>query len=162
MTIFVDKNTILKLLALFCLFSLFNCGGSRNYKEEFLYDKVGFTGDRRPVKSVYESNAAGRDNKIQSLEPDANYYQGGYNYAPAPVRQVNTYGGSRFYSNPYAIPAAQVPQDQIPQGYYPGGYNNYRVYDADGFYVPPNSYRYIEKRDNTTEHFNNPSCDFGC
>lgn len=89
-------------------------------------------------------------------EPDNYYYQapgvrsGGYQqqYAPPVVVQPQYYyqppvvqpyvppsyqaPGSRFYSNPYAIPPA----------------NSYQRYDIDQYYVPPTRYRNIERQQN--------------
>jgi len=120
----------MKIIVFCCLFAVCSCWGTRNYEPQYLYNKVGFRPDRRPVTSNIESN------EIHSIAPDRNYYNG-YNVNSRSLGRV--VGGSRFYKNPYAIPAAQPPQN------YPGSYN---VYDADRFYVPPNSYRYIEKPGN--------------
>ena len=148
----------MRIILFLCLLFVFSCG-TRNYDEQYLYDKVGFKGDRRPVTSSIGSKT------IHSIAPTRqdpinNYHRGGYNQGyNQPV------GGSRFYSNPYAIPPAQIPPTQIPhpQQGYQGGYNNYKVYDADRFYVPPNSYRYIEKPvQQRPSQFGTPSCDFGC
>lgn len=118
----------MRIIYFLCLFALCSCWGTRNYKEEYLYNKVGFIPSRRPVITNRESH------KINSIAPTINYYSG-YN-----VPENNSgVGGSRFYNDPYSIPASQIPQS------YQGNYNNYKVYDADRFYVPPNSYRYIEK-----------------
>ena len=64
----------------------------------------------------------------QGNYPQGNYPQGNYQYPPAQQYgspyQVNSAPGSRYYSNPYAIPASP---------YYP-------QYDADQYYVPPAYY----------------------
>lgn len=150
MVLFFGKNSVVNISLLFCVLFVSSCWGTRDYDKKYLYDQVGFKGQNRPVRSNYESNRdSQKTNKINSIAPQGSYY---YDYgtpsqpqAPAPRRAINTFngGGSRFYSNPYAIPAAQV-----PQGYYSNSYPGYRVYDADRFYVPPNSYRYIEKDNN--------------
>lgn len=118
----------MRIILFLCLFLLCGCWGTRGLEEQYLYDKVGFKGNRRPVTNNYESK------KIHSVVPDRRNYYNGYNGAPPMV------GGSRFYVNPYAIPAAQPVTGYSHQGYYP-----YRAYDADRYYVAPNSYRYIEK-----------------
>lgn len=140
----------MKVILFLCLFAVTSCWGTRNYEDQYLYDKVGFKANRRPVTSNRESN------KIHSIAPNRNYYDG---YNRAPIYPGAVRGGSRFYANPYAIPPAQIPQGQE----YQGGYSGYKVYDADRFYVPPNSYRYIEKPDEPNNTgFEEDSCSFGC
>lgn len=109
-------------------------------KNPYLYDRAGFDPDARPV-------VAPNPNAVNTRAPD--YYQGGqqvpYQYQqqpygqhyqqqqyqqpqyvqPAPYAQQYQ-GGSRYYSNPYAIPPAN--------NYYP------QRYDGDQYYVPPTYY----------------------
>lgn len=118
----------MRIILFLCLFLLCGCWGTRGLEEQYLYDKVGFRGNRRPVINNFESN------KINSLAPDRINYYNGYNGSSPMV------GGSRFYVNPYAIPAEQIPAGYSGRGYYP-----YKAYDDDRYYVAPNSYRYIEK-----------------
>lgn len=96
--------------------------GSRNYKEQYLYDKVGFSAGRRPVN-------VDQNKKIKKTNPIPNYY---YKY-----NSEYSYPGSKYYSNPYNIPPAKLPQQS--------GYQPRPVYDADQYYVLPNSYKYIER-----------------
>lgn len=130
------KVNVNRCKALILLLVAASCGG-----DPYLYDRTGFDQDARPV-------VAPNPRAPNSVPPD--YYQhqqqyGGYqqvppqNYAPyppayhqpiypqpAPVyQQYPQGGGSRYYSNPYAIPPA-------------AGY--YQRYDVDQYYVPPTYY----------------------
>ncbi len=75
-----------------------------------------------------QGNYPPQGNYPQANYPQGNYPQGNYQYPPAQQYgspyQVNSAPGSRYYSNPYAIPASP---------YYP-------QYDADQYYVPPAYY----------------------
>jgi hypothetical protein len=177
MDVYRIKYIIIKLALLLAIFIVSSCWGTKDYDKKYLYDQVGFKGNDRPIRTNYQSNQDSQKvNKRNTIPPEQNYYYGYGSVPPSmpavapvqirpqastPQRAVSTFngGGSRFYSNPYAIPAAQV-----PQGYYPNAYAGYTVYDADRFYVPPNSYRYIEKSNNprNTQEFNGDACNFGC
>ena len=141
-----QKNAILiiinfqRFVALAFLCLLFNCKS-----DPYLYDKAGFDSGTRPVVEKPNPSAPGhiapdyyyRQPQVYSspqgyTSPPASYYQQQQQYqAPAPYYQppqqyqqqpyYTPQGGSRFYSNPYAIP---------PSNYYPN-------YDADQYYVPP-------------------------
>ncbi len=132
----------------FCLSCLFfNCTS-----EPFLYDKTGFEkGDRpnisdpeAPVKIApdyyyrqpnYAQQGAPNpySQQFQAMPYQQPYYNPqppqAYYYPPMPAyNPYGNYGGSRFYSNPYAI----IPPNQYPN------------YDADQYYVPPASHNNIE------------------
>ena len=141
-----QKNAILitvnfqRFVALAFLCLLFNCKS-----DPYLYDKAGFDSGTRPVVEKPNPSAPNhiapdyyyRQPQTYSspqgyTSPPASYYQQQQQYqGPAPYYQppqqyqqqpyYTPKGGSRFYSNPYAIPASN---------YYPN-------YDADQYYVPP-------------------------
>lgn len=118
-----------------CLIAISSCS-----KQIYLYDQVGFEEGRRPNESVTGSNSGGPvPNGYYRTAPTAPYQQN--NYAPYPPQQYQQpyqqpayqppyqppyqpVPASRFYSNPYAIPASPYPS----------------TYDADQYYVPPNQY----------------------
>lgn len=117
--------------------------------EEHLYDKVGFDPGAAPNAAQYGNP------RINRTAPDY-YYRAaptvpqGYNapqqyYAPPPayaypqqqqpyVPQYQQVPASRYYSNPYEIPAA-------PYGYQ-------QAYDADQYYTPPSAYYGAEPTQN--------------
>ena len=125
-------------LAFLCL--LFNC-----QSDPYLYDKAGFDSGARPAVAKLNPNSPSRiapdyyyrqpqaySSPQASYQQPASYYPQQQQYqVPAPYYQppqqyqqqpyYAPQGGSRFYSNPYAIPASN---------YYPN-------YDADQYYVPP-------------------------
>jgi hypothetical protein len=135
-----------RFVALAFLGLLFNC-----QSDPYLYDKVGFDSGTRPVAEKPNPSAPGHIapdyyyrqtqqaySSPQGYAPQSSYQQPASYYpqqqqyqAPAPYYQTpqqyqqqpyyGPQGGSRFYSNPYAIP---------PSNYYPN-------YDADQYYVPP-------------------------
>ena len=102
-------------------------------KDPYLYDRPGFDADSRPVV-LPNANAPSR------MPPDYYSQQPAYYNAPAPYYQQNqpqpayrgspsAYApqqgyGSRYYSNPYAMPQ---------QGGSP-------YYDGDQYYIPPTYY----------------------
>ncbi len=140
-------------LIIFCLF-LLACSCS---SEPFLYDKPGFDAGTRPneknpdspvtiAPDYYYRQPSYNQQNYTSQQPvqyqqQMPYQQPQYYYPQQPVYYhpyppvmapgYNNYGntgGSRFYSNPYAIPAsAQYPN-----------------YDADQYYVPPTYYQNVE------------------
>ena len=135
-------------LLLFALFGVLLSGCSHDkYDNETLYNSVGFEPGSAPVldpRAKYSSDYYYRQAQIgngqmgngqmggaqpmmyQGQMPSAQYqapYPAQY-YPPSyssPPYQVYPNAGSRFYSNPYAIP---------PSPYY-------QQYDADQYYVPP-------------------------
>lgn len=112
----------IKLITIIFLFALTAC-----YKDDpYLYDRVGFDQDGRPV-------VAPNPNAPVRVTPDYYYRQPTYPsyYQAQPYRQnayQGDYGGSRYYSNPYAMPPQQ----------------NYPYYDGDQYYVPPTYYNNAE------------------
>jgi hypothetical protein len=133
---FSVQKIFLKFFAAGILLVIFSCRS-----EPYLYDKPGFDEGNSPQKQ-YRQNPDGPSR----VAPDYYYRQQQYppqGYAPPPQQPYyyqpqqqpyppQGYGqpypqgapGSRFYSNPYAIP----PSPQYPQ------------YDTDQYYVPPTSY----------------------
>lgn len=120
-------NAILFVLSIIFISS---CSGSR-YENGQLYNTPGFDPGTLP-------NAPKPSSPVRRVAPDYYYRQRAYNppqqqqYGsppPSPYYGGNVAPGSRFYSNPYAIP----PTTQYP------------YYDADQYYVPPTYYRNIEK-----------------
>ncbi len=121
-------------------------------KSPELYDKVGFeagkipqtAGANSPISRVAPDYYYRQPSypQVQNYTPQQQQMPQAYQqspYAPQPYQQVQPYyqqqsqvyyrpqqvdTGSRFYSNPYAIP----PAPQAPQA---------NRYDADQFYVPP-------------------------
>ncbi len=96
-----------------------------------------------PVGSVPNSNQFYYGQPKYQQQPYQQPYPAQYQQAPQPApyyypqQQQGYYppaspyppqGGSRFYSNPYAIPAA----------------TQYPYYDADQYYVPPTYYNNVE------------------
>ncbi len=61
------------------------------------------------------------------------YYQAPYQRVPYSKQR----GGSRYYSNPYAIPPS----------------SRYNVYDADHYYVPPSYYGVDQHPSITEKHY---------
>lgn len=107
--------------------------------DTYLYDKSGFDSGRRPTDvqqnpeginrvapDYYYRQAAPQDSygqvPVQGYAPQANYQQ------PPRVTPVYSAGGSRYYSNPYAMP----PSNQYPN------------YDVDQYYIPPTYYNNVE------------------
>ena len=95
-------------------------------KDPYLYDRAGFDPDGRPVVAPNPSTPV-------RVTPDYYYRQPAYPnyYQPQPYTQnpyQGNYGGSRYYSNPYAIPSQQ----------------SYPYYDGDQYYVPPTYYNNAE------------------
>ena len=149
-----DKNKLTSALILNLLaILLFSCAS-----EPFLYDKPGFdrgeqpnvTNPSAPVKvapdyyyrqptypqqampSPYQQPVPYQQPQYYYPQQPQYYYPQQPAYYYPPVQAYNPYGnaggGSRFYSNPYAI----APSNQYPN------------YDADQYYVPPASYNNIE------------------
>ena len=139
-------NIKLRDLLLFALFSVLLSGCSHDkYDNETLYNSVGFEPGSAPVldpRAKYSSDYYYRQAQIggSQMNGSAQMYQGkmpaqppmvqyqapypAQYYPPSyssPPYQVYPNAGSRFYSNPYAIP---------PSPYY-------QQYDADQYYVPP-------------------------
>ncbi len=111
---------------------LFSCGS-----KEYLYDKVGFELGEYPNKPDPRINKTAPDYYYRAAPtvpqdypvqpyyyapPPAYAYPAQQAYVPAPYQQ---FPASRYYSDPYAIPASPY---------------NYQVYDADQYYTPPSSY----------------------
>ncbi|OFW80280.1 MAG: hypothetical protein A2887_06080 [Alphaproteobacteria bacterium RIFCSPLOWO2_01_FULL_40_26] len=126
-------------------FFLLSCSAKNQYPH--LYDKTGFDQGGRPqennpntptrIAPDYYYRQSPQAHIPQAMPPQ---YQQPYQQPPYPqVPYQHPYSGSpyttpgsRFYSNPYAIP---------PSPYYP-------QYDADQYYVPP-AYQYgIEPQPN--------------
>ncbi len=127
---FFAQKTLLSPLVAGILFFAISCSS----EDPYLYDRPGFDEGNSPAKK-YRQNPEGP----ARVAPDYYYRQPAYppqGYAPQqqpyyyPPQQQPYYApqqpppGSRFYSNPYAIP---------PTSEYP-------YYDADQYYVPPTSY----------------------
>lgn len=125
-----------KALACFFAVSFFCCLAACGKKDPYLYDKPGFDPGAAP-------NNANNPNAPMKVAPDYYYRQPMYPQAAPqqyyPQQQQNPYQqpgyqqqvppGSRYYSNPYAIPPSG--------GYYP-------QYDGDQYYVPPAYYNNVE------------------
>jgi len=92
----------------------------------------------------YRDGSSSRVNAVPAPQQNQQYYQPPYQQPvyqqpqqyyqqPAPYYSPyqNVAPGSRFYSNPYAIPPAQYSSPQ---------------YDSDQYYVPPTSYENIERQ----------------
>lgn len=117
---------------------IISCG-----RDPYLYDRTGFDENARPVVAPNPNavNASAPDYYRQPYPPQ--YYQQSspYNSYPpvyqqypqgAPYQTLQYQGGgSRYYSNPYAIPPAAP---------------NYQRYDVDQYYVPPTYYNNIEQQ----------------
>lgn len=80
-----------------------------------------------PSEQYYYGQPGGQVPYQQAPQPY--YYQQPQSYYP-PVAPYQPQGGSRYYSNPYAIP----PSSQYP------------YYDADQYYVPPTYYNNVERQ----------------
>ncbi len=134
------KKIIVLLIFATLQYSLNSCSRDK-YDNEELYNSVGFdpgtspnnmAGGNVPPDYFYRQAKMGM-NQAPYGSPPQNFQQPPPNYpAPYPAQyyppsyssppyQVYPNAGSRFYSNPYAIP---------PSPYYP-------QYDADQYYVPP-------------------------
>jgi len=81
-----------------------------------------------PVNYYYQDPSARTGYPPQYGAPSPAYYPP---VAPSYIPNSYQVPASRFYSNPYAIPAA-------PRGY--------QRYDIDQYYVPPTRYRNIERQ----------------
>lgn len=121
------KNCCLEIACVLLLLGLSSCGGD----DPYLYDRTGFDQDSRPVVSP---NPSAPKTAVPDYYRQQQYapYQQQYAYPPAYQQPVYAYpqyqgGGSRYYSNPYAIPAAPA----VPY---------YQRYDVDQYYVPPTYY----------------------
>lgn len=122
----------------FVIFSILTSCSRDKYDYEELYSNVGFepgtspsigqNSGRVPSDYFYRQAQMGMGNQqpyqqqpqpqFQNPPYPTQYYPPNYS---SPPYQVYPNAGSRFYSNPYAIP---------PSPYYP-------QYDADQYYVPP-------------------------
>jgi hypothetical protein len=142
-------------LAIFCLALIFACKS-----DPYLYDNIGFDKGRRPESAQSQGlpartapdyyNRQQYPAQQQYYPPQAQQYapQGQMPYAvpqamppqqyyyPQPSYAQPGYPqmvpGSRFYSNPYAVPPS----------------NYYSYYDADQYYVPPYYQNNIEPQQN--------------
>ena len=108
-----------KLLTVIATLLLTSCYG----EDPYLYDRPGFDYGTRPVVAPNPRAPVRVAPDYYYRQPaQQNYYQQQQQrYQPY---NNQGYGGSRYYSNPYAMP---------PQGAYPN-------YDADQYYVPPTYY----------------------
>ncbi len=137
-------NSFIKILLLALLFFVSACGS-----DPYLYDRTGFDQDARPV-------VAPNPNAPRTVAPDYYHqqqypaYQQQYGYQPSyqqpQYQQVPTYpqypsggGGSRYYSNPYAIPPSN--------GYY-------QRYDVDQYYIPPTYYNNLNDQQMRSTGYN--------
>lgn len=107
-----------RLLAVIATVLLASC----NSYDPYLYDRPGFDYGTRPV-------VQGNPNAPVRVSPDYYYRQPAVRpnqYYQQRQQRYQPYNGngSRYYSNPYALPA---------NGAYPN-------YDADQYYVPPTYY----------------------
>lgn len=112
--------------------------------DPYLYDRTGFDRDARPVVAPNPNVKTSSPEYYQQQPPyGSGYQQAPQAYAPIPYQpqypaygqpvypqQYPQQGGSRYYSNPYAIPPSN--------NYYP------QRYDVDQYYVPPTYYNNIE------------------
>jgi len=151
-------------LALFVLLAVFSCGGD---PYPYLYDKAGFDSGNSPsgVRSnpnspnmtppdYYRQGGAGYPGQASQQQPyygqqqqpsypqqqQQQYPQQQYGQQqPAPYYppQNSTPPGSRFYSNPYAMPPST---------------NQYQYYDGDQYYVPPTYYNNVERQPSSTSN----------
>lgn len=133
-----NKSKILHLFLFLNIVFLSSCSRDK-YDNETLYNSVGFDQGSMPnagsgqqkiapdyfyrqaqggMGGGYQGQGGGYPPQYQQQMPQQQYYPP--NYASPPY-QVYPNAGSRFYSNPYAIP---------PSPYYP-------QYDVDQYYVPP-------------------------
>ncbi len=136
------RFTDLKLIALCVILLLSACGGN----DPYLYDRTGFDEGTRPVvapnprspvqtppdyyyRQPYQQPQAPYNPQQPAYAQPPAYQQPPVYAQPAPSRaypqQYQNGGGSRYYSNPYAMP---------PQP----GYSPY--YDSDQYYAPPTTY----------------------
>jgi len=145
----VTNTKIINFLFLFCLITLSSCSSDK-YDNDNLYNSVGFDQGSLPMAGqqkiapdyfyrqaqgamgagAYPQGGQAPSYPQQQFQPQPQYPP---QYQPQPQQYYpQTYGtvapyqvypnaGSRFYSNPYAIP---------PSPYYP-------QYDVDQYYVPP-------------------------
>lgn len=123
---------IARLVVVFLMLLVAACGG-----DPYLYDRTGFDSDARPVVAPNPSAPRTSAPNYYPQQYNAPQYNPQYNqYQPVPVYQAPVYpqpvpayqqpqGGSRYYTNPYAIPPSP--------GYY-------QRYDVDQYYVPPMYY----------------------
>ena len=146
----VTNTKIINLLLVFCLAILSSCSSDK-YDNDNLYSSVGFDQGSLPMAGQQKIAPDYFYRQAQGAMGAGGYPQGGQapaypqqqyqaqpqypqqQYQPQPQQYYpQTYGsvapyqvypnaGSRFYSNPYAIP---------PSPYYP-------QYDVDQYYVPP-------------------------
>jgi hypothetical protein len=140
---FLLKTTSLIFLGFFLL-NLTGC-----YSDPYLYDRAGFEpgttpsqdpgmsgSQNRVAPDYYYRQPQGYNNQGGQPYPSQNYqYQNQYQQPQyGSPYQVYPAPGSRYYSNPYAIPASP---------YYP-------QYDADQYYVPP-AYYGVENQQNSMQ-----------
>ena len=162
-----NKSKILHLFLFVNIVFLSSCSRDK-YDNETLYNSVGFdqgsmpnagSGQQKIAPDYFYRQAQGGmgggyqgqggpvmpnpgyqpqyQQQMQQQMPQQQYYPP--NYASPPY-QVYPNAGSRFYSNPYAIP---------PSPYYP-------QYDVDQYYVPP-TYSYgMEQSGAPSNRANNP------
>ena len=143
-----NKSKILYLFLLLNIVFLSSCSRDK-YDNETLYNSVGFdrgsmpnagSGQQKIAPDYFYRQAqggmgGGYPPQYQQQMPQQQYYPP--NYASPPY-QVYPNAGSRFYSNPYAIP---------PSPYYP-------QYDVDQYYVPP-TYSYGMEQSGTPTNRSN-------
>ena len=115
-------------------------------KDPYLYDRTGFDEGARPVVAPNPNspNTVSPDyyrqqNPYQYQQPNpyqsyAPPYQQQYQQAPSYAVPYQQGGGSRYYSNPYSIPAA------------PAGPGYYQRSDVDQYYSPPTYYNNVEQQ----------------
>lgn len=123
----------LKLITYFfatvLMLTISSCG-----KPQYVYDQVGLESGTKQNENAAPNSGGAVPNYYYRNAPAASYgnpYQQQAPYYPPQQPYQQAPGGSRFYSDPYAIP---------PAAYYP-------TYDADQYYVPPSSYG-TDTRDN--------------
>jgi len=130
---FACCRKLLKLITGLCLLLLAACSSN----DPYLYDRTGFDEGARPVVAP--------NPKAASATPPEYYYRQQQQTYPSYSAQQPVYaapqvpyqqnypvqqqypqgGGSRYYTNPYAIPPSP---------------NYYQRLDVDQYYIPPNTY----------------------
>ncbi len=135
-------KSFLRFLAFCALLLAFSCAGDgydqfldqpqvapQNTNQNFYNQQPSYGHSAPPSYNPYRQQAPAYQQAPQYQQaptaPNPYYYQQPRYNQPAPSYQQ---GGSRYYSNPYAIPPS-------------AGYPNY---DADQYYVPPSNYNNVE------------------
>lgn len=146
LSIITNLSQFLFKILSFIFFGFFLLTTTGCYSDPYMYDRAGFESGTTPNQ---DPSMSGSQNRVAPdyyyRQPQGYNNQGGQPYPPQnyQYQQPPQYGspyqvypapGSRYYSNPYAIPASP---------YYP-------QYDADQYYVPP-AYYGVENQQNSMQ-----------